>query len=266
MAAYAHHAMNLGYTDKTVTKWFYKGLCEINRTHTPEEWIALILEFGNVNFKCMELLDQANTESFGTPVPTRVHTDIRKGPFIVVSGHDLKDLHDLLEQTEGTGVNVYTHCEMLPAHGYPGLNKYPHLAGNFGTAWQSQQTEFENIPAPVLFTTNCLMPQRPNYQDRIYTTSVVGYEGLRHIATDADGHKDFSEIIRHAKQLGGYEHDHSMSGINGGHILTTGFAHGAVLSHADQIISSIKKEILSISFWLVAATVRIREEIIIQNL
>ena len=241
MAAYAHHAMNLGYADKTVTKWFYKGLCEINRPHTPEEWIALILEFGNVNFKCMELLDQANTESFGTPVPTRVHTDIRKGPFIVVSGHDLKDLHDLLEQTEGTGVNVYTHCEMLPAHGYPGLNKYPHLAGNFGTAWQSQQTEFENIPAPVLFTTNCLMPQRPNYQDRIYTTSVVGYEGLRHIATDADGHKDFSEIIRHAKQLGGYEHDHSMSGINGGHILTTGFAHGAVLSHADQIISSIKK-------------------------
>ena len=112
------------------------------------------MEFGRVNFRCMELLDRANTETFGNPVPVRVPLDIRKGPFIVVSGHDLEDLHQLLEQTKGKGINVYTHCEMLPAHGYPGLKKYPHLAGNFGTAWQSQQTEFENIPAPVLFTTN----------------------------------------------------------------------------------------------------------------
>jgi len=163
MAAYAHHAMNLGYQNDNVTTWFYKGLCEVNREHSVEEWIELIMEFGKVNYQCMELLDKANTESFGTPTPTKVHTDIRKGPFIVVSGHDLRDLDLLLKQTEGTGVNVYTHCEMLPAHGYPKLAAYKHLAGNFGTAWQSQQTEFENIPAPVLFTTNCLMPPRGSH-------------------------------------------------------------------------------------------------------
>lgn len=241
MAAYAHHAMNLGYMDDTVIKWFYKGLCEINKEHTPEEWIDLIMEFGQVNFKCMELLDRANTETFGTPEPTRVLTDIKKGPFIVVSGHDLKDIFQLLEQTKDKGINIYTHSEMLPAHGYPELKKYPHLAGNFGTAWQSQQKEFDNIPAPILFTTNCLMPQRPSYQDRVYTTSVVGYKGLTHITGDADGNKDFTPIIEHALRLGGYEHDHSMSGINGGHVLTTGFAHAAVLSHAEQIISSIRQ-------------------------
>lgn len=241
MAAYAHHAMNLGYMDDTVIKWFYKGLCEINKEHTPEEWIDLIMEFGQVNFKCMELLDRANTETFGTPEPTRVLTDIKKGPFIVVSGHDLKDISQLLEQTKDKGINIYTHSEMLPAHGYTELKKYPHLAGNFGTAWQSQQKEFDNIPAPILFTTNCLMPQRPSYQDRVYTTSVVGYKGLTHITGDADGNKDFTPIIEHALRLGGYEHDHSMSGINGGHVLTTGFAHAAVLSHAEQIINSINQ-------------------------
>lgn len=241
MAAYAHHAMNLGYMDDTVIKWFYKGLCEINKEHTPEEWIDLIMEFGQVNFKCMELLDRANTETFGTPEPIRVLTDIKKGPFIVVSGHDLKDISQLLEQTKDKGINIYTHSEMLPAHGYPELKKYPHLAGNFGTAWQSQQKEFDNIPAPILFTTNCLMPQRPSYQDRVYTTSVVGYKGLTHITGDADGNKDFTPIIEHALRLGGYEHDHSMSGINGGHVLTTGFAHAAVLSHAEQIINSINQ-------------------------
>ena len=241
MAAYAHHAMNLGYMDDTVIKWFYKGLCEINKEHTPEEWIDLIMEFGQGNFKCMELLDRANTETFGTPEPTRVLTDIKKGPFIVVSGHDLKDISQLLEQTKDKGINIYTHSEMLPAHGYPELKKYPHLAGNFGTAWQSQQKEFDNIPAPILFTTNCLMPQRPSYQDRVYTTSVVGYKGLTHITGDADGNKDFTPIIEHALRLGGYEHDHSMSGINGGHVLTTGFAHAAVLSHAEQIINSINQ-------------------------
>ena len=200
MAAYAHHARNLGYTDDAVSAWFYKGLCAVNRPHSVEEWLALIVEFGRVNFRCMELL----------------------------------------EQTAGKGINIYTHSEMLPAHGYPGLKKHPHLAGNFGTAWQSQQTEFENIPAPVLFTTNCLMPQRPSYQDRVYTTSVVGYAGLRHIEADACSRKDFSPIIEQALALGGYEHDHSMSGINGGHMLMTGFAHGAVLAHAEEIISLIK--------------------------
>ena len=240
MAAYAHHAMNLGYDDDKVSKWFFKGLYAINHDHTVEEWLELIMEFGQTNFRCMELLDKANTETFGTPVPTRVNIDIKKGPFIVISGHDLKDLSQLLEQTQGKGINIYTHSEMLPAHGYPELKKYPHLAGNFGTAWQSQQKEFENIPAPVLFTTNCLMPQRPSYKDRVYTTSVVGYEGLQHIVADKNGYKDFTPIIKQSLELGGYEHDRSMSGINGGHMLTTGFAHGAVLEHADKVIESIK--------------------------
>ena len=241
MAAYAHHSMNLGYEDDEVTSWFFKGLTEIDEEHTAEEWLNLIMEFGQVNLKCMQLLDRANTETFGTPVPAKVNTDIKKGPFIVVSGHDLEDLHQLLEQTKDKKINIYTHGEMLPAHGYPGLKKYKHLAGNFGTAWQSQQQEFENIPAPVLFTTNCLMPPRESYRDRIYNTSVVGYEGRKYIERKEDGTKDFSPLIEQALKLGGYEHDHSMSGINGGHILTTGFAHGTVLANAEKIVSAIKK-------------------------
>ena len=240
MAAYAHHALNLGFQDEQVTEWFYKGLSALRQERSIDDWLELIMEFGRVNFRCMELLDRANTETFGDPVPTRVPLDIRKGPFIVVSGHDLEDLHQLLEQTKDRGINVYTHCEMLPAHGYPSLKKYPQLAGNFGTAWQSQQTEFENIPAPVLFTTNCLMPPRPSYQDRVYTTSVVGYEGLRHIAADERGRKDFTPLIEQALALGGYEHDHSMSGINGGHMVTTGFAHETILSHAGEVTEAIK--------------------------
>ena len=240
MAAYAHHAANLGYFDEEVSAWFYRGLMEINRSHTVAEWLALILEFGKINYQCMALLDRANTASFGQPSPVKVRTDIKKGPFIVVSGHDLLDLAQLLEQTDGTGVRVYTHCEMLPAHGYPELRRHPQLAGNFGTAWQSQQKEFEKIPAPVLFTTNCLMPPRPSYQDRVYTTSVVGYPGLQHIAPGRDGKKDFSALIRQAQALGGYTHDHAMSGINGGHMLMTGFAHHAVLEQADAIIAAIR--------------------------
>ena len=204
MAAYAHHAFALGYHDDAVSAWFYKGLSALTQEHTVEEWLSLILEFGQVNFQCMALLDWANTGAFGAPAPTRVNTDIKKGPFIVVSGHDLEDLHQLLEQTAGKGINIYTHCEMLPAHGYPRLKEYPHLAGNFGTAWQSQQKEFEDIPAPILFTTNCLMPPRPSYADRVYTTSVVGYEGLRHIHADEHGRKDFSPLVQQSLALGGY--------------------------------------------------------------
>lgn len=240
MAAYAHHSYRLGLFDEEVADWFRKGLCALNGEHTPEEWLALITEFGQANFKCMEMLDRANTQAFGNPVPTRVTCDIKKGPFIVVSGHDLEDLHELLEQTAGKGINIYTHCEMLPAHGYPGLKKYPHLAGNFGTAWQSQQKEFDAIPAPILFTTNCLMPPRDSYKDRVYTTSVVGFDDLVHIKEDENGRKDFSPIIKQALELGGYEHDRSMSGINGGHMLTTGFAHDAVLSNADKVVSAVK--------------------------
>ncbi len=240
MAAYACQARRLGYTDDEVDAWFYKGLAALLEDRAAEGWLALILELGRVNLRCMELLDRANTESFGDPVPTRVHTDIRRGPFIVVSGHDLDDLAQLLEQTEGAGINIYTHGEMLPAHGYPGLKKYPHLAGNFGTAWQNQQKELENIPAPVLFTTNCLMPPRESYRDRVYTTGVVGFSGLPHIHADETGRKDFSPLIRRARELGGWDTDRSMSGINGGHILQTGFARSAVLSQAPQLLEAIR--------------------------
>ena len=236
MAAYAHHALRLGYRDKHVDEWFYKGLAALAQEYSAEEWLALIMEFGQVNFQCMALLDRANTESFGDPVPTRVNIDVKKGPFIVVSGHDLEDLHQLLEQAAGTGVNVYTHCEMLPAHGYPGLKKHPHLAGNFGTAWQNQQKEFADIPAPVLFTTNCLMPPRASYADRVFTTAVVSYPEITHIGED----KDFTPVIEKALALGGYNEDKPFTGINGGGTVMTGFGHGAVLGVADQVIEAVK--------------------------
>ncbi len=240
MAAYAHQAAALGFRDPEVDRWMYKGLAALGEEHTVEEWLSLILEFGKVNLKCMELLDWANTESYGTPKPVKVSTDIRKGPFIVVSGHDLRYLYMLLRQTEGKGINVYTHGEMLPAHGYPELKRFPHLAGNFGTAWQNQQKEFDGIPAPVLMTTNCLMPPRESYRDRVWTTSVVGFSGLRHISEGADRVKDFSPMIEQALQLGGYAEDKSMSGINGGHQLMTGFARGTLLERAGDLIAAIK--------------------------
>ena len=241
IAAYAYHAQVLGYENETVNAFFYEALRAVGSDMGMDELLLLALKVGEINLICMALLDEANTKTYGNPVPTEVTLTVEKGPFIVITGHDLYDLKQLLEQTKDKGINVYTHGEMLPAHGYPELHKYEHLAGNFGTAWQSQQKEFEDIPAPILFTTNCLMPQRPSYRDRVYTTSVVGYEGLMHITGDKDGKKDFSPLIQKSLELGGYEHDRSMSGINGGHILTTGFAHGAVLSHAEKIIESIKK-------------------------
>ena len=184
----------------------------------------------------MELLDKANTETFGTPAPTTVPLTVEKGPFIVVTGHDLYDLKLLLEQTKDKGINVYTHGEMLPAHAYPLLKDYPHLKGNFGTAWQNQQKEFANIPAPVLFTTNCLMPVKDSYADRVFTTEVVSYPGMVHIGED----KDFSPVIKKALELGGYDKDMEFTGINRGHQVTTGFSHGTVLSVADQVIDAVK--------------------------
>ncbi len=236
IAAYAHHAYVLGKTDETVNSFFYKALAALDETTAADELLALVMETGNVNLNCMELLDSANTGAYGNPVPTTVSCNIEKGPFIVVSGHDLHDLKLLLEQTEGKGINIYTHVEMLPAHGYPELKKYPHLKGNFGTAWQNQQKEFENIPAPVLFTTNCLMPPKSNYADRIFTTSVVSYPGMVHIGED----KDFSPVINKALELGGYRDDKKMTGINGGDTLTTGFAHNTVLAVADKVIEAVK--------------------------
>lgn len=237
MAAYAYHALVLGYTDDEVNAFFYEALSAIgNDSYGMDELLPLVLKTGEVNFKCMELLDKANTETYGDPTPATVPMTIEKGPFIVISGHDLYDLKILLDQTKDKGINIYTHGEMLPAHGYPKLKEYPHLKGNFGTAWQSQQKEFDNIPAPVLFTTNCLMPVRPSYADRVFTTAVVSYPEIVHIGED----KDFTPVIEKALELGGYAEDKVIKGINGGTTVTTGFAHGTVLSVADKVIDAVK--------------------------
>lgn len=236
MAAYAYHAAILGYSDRTVNDFFYQALFAIGCKDTMDQLLPLVLKTGEVNLKCMELLDRANTGTYGTPVPTTVPLTIEKGPFIVISGHDLYDLKLLLEQTEGRGINIYTHGEMLPAHAYPELKKYPQLKGNFGTAWQNQQNEFAGIPAPVLFTTNCLMPPKPSYADRVFTTEVVSYPGIQHIGED----KGFSPLIEKALELGGYKEDKVMTGINGGHEVTTGFGHGTVLSAADKVVNAVK--------------------------
>jgi hydroxylamine reductase len=246
MAAYAYHALMLGYSDDEVNSFFYKGMFAIGENLGMSELLPLVMETGNVNLKCMELLDKANTETYGTPVPVVVPLTIEKGPFIVVSGHDLYDLNLLLEQTKGKGVNIYTHGEMLPAHAYPKLKAYPHLKGNFGTAWQNQQKEFDNIPGPVIFTTNCLMLVKDSYSDRIFTTEVVDYPGMTHIGED----KDFTPVIEKALELGGYDKDHLITGINGGTSVTTGFGHGTVLSVADKVIDAVKAGAIS-RFFLV---------------
>ena len=238
MAAYAHHAWILGYKNEEVNNFFYEVLRAISKETSPDELTKLVLKTGRVNLKCMELLDKANTETFGNPEPTKVTTNIEKGPFIIVSGHDLKDLQLLLEQTKGKGINIYTHGEMLPCHAYPELKKYTHLKGNFGTAWQNQQKEFANVPAPILFTTNCIMPPKDSYKDRVFTTSVVEYPECVHICDK----KDFSVVIEKALELGGYKGDKKMTGINGGDILTVGFGHNTVLSIADKIIEAIKNK------------------------
>ena len=222
MAAYAYHAYVLGYQDEEVNKFFYKALFAIGmKDWGMNELLPVVMKVGEINLKCMALLDKANTETYGNPVPTEVILTVEKGPFIVISGHDLYDLKQLLEQTEGKGINIYTHGEMLPAHAYPELKKYGHLKGNFGTAWQNQQKEFADIPAPVLFTTNCLMPPKASYADRVFTTEVVSYPELVHIGED----KDFAPVIEKALVLGGYPTDMNFTGINGGNKVITGFAN-----------------------------------------
>ena len=240
MAAYAHHARILSKRDPEVDAWFVKGMAALADEHSVEEWLGLIMEFGAINLKCMALLDQANTGTYGNPAPTAVPLTIEKGPFIVITGHDLHDLKMLLEQSDGKGVNIYTHSEMLPAHAYPELKKHPQLKGNFGTAWQNQLKEFDNIPAPILFTTNCLMPPKPSYVDRVYTTSIVRFPEVKHIEADTQGHKDFSALIDHAIRLGGYSQEQVHSGINDGKVVTTGFGRQAVLDNALTIIDAVK--------------------------
>lgn len=240
MAAYAHHARVLGKRDPEVDAWLVKGMAALAEERSVEEWLGLLMEFGGVNLKCMALLDKANTDAYGDPTPVRTPLKIEKGPFIIVTGHDLRDLEMLLEQTDGKGVNIYTHSEMLPAHGYPELKKHPQLKGNFGTAWQNQQKEFDGVPAPILYTTNCLMPVKPGYEDRVYTTSVVAYPGMRHIEADADGYKDFSALIEHALKLGGYPEDRQLTGVNGGTTVMTGFGRRTLLDNAPAIIDAVR--------------------------
>jgi hydroxylamine reductase len=234
MAAYAHHAWVLGYRSDAVNQNLVKNLAAmLDDNLDAEALLGLLMEAGQGNLSCMELLDRANTETFGHPEPTKVRITHKKGPFIVISGHDLYDLKLLLEQTAGKGINVYTHGEMLPANAYPELKKYPHLAGNFGGAWQNQQREFHGIPGAVLMTTNCLMEPRDSYKDRIYTTGVVGWPDMAHIEAH-DGVKDFSPVIEKALALGGWQEDEREKTI------LTGFGRNATLSNAGAIIEAVK--------------------------
>lgn len=247
MAAYAYHALMLGYSDDEVNRFFCEGLRAVGEDLGMEQLLPIVLNVGEINLKCMALLDKANTETYGTPAPVTVSMKIEKGPFIVVTGHDLKDLRLLLEQTEGKGISIYTHGEMLPAHAYPELKKYPHLKGNFGTAWQNQQKEFDAIPGALLFTTNCLMPPKPSYADRVFTTEVVAFPNAVHIGED----KNFTPVIEKALELGGYPADKEFTGINGGSQVTTGFGHGTILSVADKVVEAVKAGAIR-HFFLVA--------------
>ena len=247
MAAYAYHAAVLGHEDDEVNLFFCEALFKIGYEENTETLLSTVLKVGEINLKCMALLDKANTKTYGTPEPTEVTLTVEKGPFIVVTGHDLKDLQLLLEQASGKGINIYTHGEMLPAHAYPFLKKFPHLKGNFGTAWQNQQKEFDHLPAPILYTTNCLMPPKSSYADRVFTTEVVAFPGTVHI----DEKKDFTPVIEKALELGGYKEDQILTGINGGTKVTTGFGHAAILSHADTVIKAVKSGDIS-HFFLVA--------------
>ena len=236
MAAYADHAAILGKEDEEVNAFFHKGLASLlDDTLTVDDLVALNMEFGQVNLHCLQILDAAHVEHFGAPVPTPVSLGARKGPAILVSGHDLLDLEMLLQQTDGSGIQVYTHGEMLPAHGYPNLKKYSHLAGHYGTAWQNQQKEFAEFPGAILMTTNCIQKPREAYQGRIFTTGLVAWPGVMHIPADAAGKKDFRPVIEAALQAGGFPQD-----VTGAEILV-GFGHDAVLGVAGQIVQAVKE-------------------------
>lgn len=235
ISAYGHQARELGYCSDQVDSFYITALESLtNDRLTVEELIRMTMRTGEAAIEVMKVLDEANTSVYGNPSPHTVNVHIRKGPFIIVSGHDLKDLEMLLRQTEGTGINIYTHGEMLPSHGYEGLKKYPHLVGNFGGAWQDQQKQFDGIPGCILMTTNCLMRPRESYKDRIYSTNVVGWEGVKYIPKKPDGTKDFSEIIRHALELGGFTQDVEP------HEIIVGFGHHATLSYADKIVQAVE--------------------------
>jgi len=235
ISAYGHQARFINFYSDQVDNFYFQGLeATTNDKLTLDDMIRVVMRTGNMSVEVMNVLDEANTTTYQNPSPHQVDVNPKKGPFIIISGHDLRDLEMLLEQTEGKGINIYTHGEMLPAHGYPGLKKYKHLAGNYGSAWQNQQKEFDNLPGCILMTTNCLMRPRETYKDRIFTTNVVGWEGVKNIKTKPDGTKDFSEIIDKALELGGFTEDEEA------HKILVGFGHHATLSHAEAIVNAVK--------------------------
>ncbi len=232
MAAYACHAETLGCTNAKMDRFFLKALSALTEDRSMEEWLPLLSELGKINMLSLEALDRGNTQAYGDPEPVQVSRKVEKGPFIVVTGHDLRDMELLLQQTADKGISVYTHGEMLPAHAYPKLRAYSHLKGHYGSAWHNQQKEFADLPAPVLYTANCLMPVGKTYADRAFTTGPVYYPGVVHIGED----KDFSPLIEKALSLGGYGEDRTFPGINGGETVNTGFGHGVLLAQSDKII------------------------------
>lgn len=237
LAAYLHHAHQLGYDDHNICIFMQKTLARLNKITDLNELLDLAMETGEYGLKGMELLDKANIQTYGNPEISEVNIGVGKNSGILVSGHDLKDLEELLKQSEDSGVDIYTHSEMLPAHYYPKLKKYKHFVGNYGNAWWQQTSEFEKFNGPILLTTNCLVPPKSSYKDRIYTTGAVGFDGCRHIEADENGHKDFSEIIEHAKKCEAPEE------IESGKIIG-GFAHNQVHELRDDIVKAINDGVI----------------------
>ena len=235
MAAYTEHAYNLGHENPSIYEFIDRGLVATTLPLSADQLVQMVLECGKNGVDAMALLDKANTDTYGNPEITKVDIGVRKNPGILISGHDLRDLYELLEQTEGTGVDVYTHSEMLPAHYYPAFKKYKHFAGNYGNSWWRQVYEFQHFNGPMLFTTNCIVPPHPdaNYKDRVYTTGSAGFPGFKHIERKPGQPKDFSEIIEHAKRGPAPE------AIETG-IIIGGFAHNQVFALADKIVDAVK--------------------------
>ena len=236
MAAYYEHAARLGDTDRNIIRFMERALAKTADPATPgNELLDLVMETGRYGVDVMALLDKANCETFGQPEATHVNIGVGTKPGILISGHDLGDIEELLEQTQGTGIDVYTHGEMLPAHYYPKLKKYSNLVGNYGNAWWKQKEEFSHFNGPIVFTTNCIVPPLPNanYKDRVFTANSTGYPGWKHIASDAKGHKDFSEVIEMAR------HCQAPEAIEQGEIIG-GFAHNQVTALADKVVEAVK--------------------------
>ncbi len=256
MAAYAEHAYNLGFEDKLIWEFMQRALVSItDDTLTADQLVALVMETGKFGVTTMALLDKANTSTYGNPEVTKVKTGVRNNPGILISGHDLKDLEELLKQTQGTGVDVYTHSEMLPAHYYPAFKKYENFVGNYGNAWWKQREEFETFNGPILFTTNCLVPPSTNavYRDKVFTTGAVGFEGIKHLPNrPKDGMKDFSEIIELAKKCP------APTQIEDGEIIG-GFAHAQVFALADKVVEAVKSGAIKKFFVMAGCDGRMKE-------